>query len=119
MKRPKEKGSAARQHDGAPSDRKKAYPTSLRDPSSMRLQNPHTLTIPIASPALLIDAKATCALLCMGERRLWVLTNMNAIPHRRIGRSVRYSPVELETWIACGCPAGAGAAEQVRKAVPQ
>ena len=119
MKRPKEKGSAARQHDGAPSDREKAYPTSVRDPSSMRLPNLHARTIPPASPALLIDARAACALLCMGKRRLWVLTNMNAIPHRRIGRSVRYSPVELEAWVASGCLAEAGAAEQVRKAVPR
>lgn len=68
-------------------------------------------------PPLLIDAKAARALLCMGERRLWVLTNCKAIPSFKIGKSVRYSPAELEAWIACGCPTAGGSAERVRKAV--
>lgn len=66
---------------------------------------------------LLIDAKAAQALLCMGERRLWVLTNCKAIPSRKIGKSVRYSPSELAAWVAAGCPTEAGAGERVRKAV--
>lgn len=66
---------------------------------------------------LLIDAKAACALLSMGERRLWVLTNCRAIPSRKIGRSVRYSPAELAAWVACGCPTEGGAGDRVRKAV--
>lgn len=74
--------------------------------------------IPGAAPApLLIDAKAARSMLCLGERRLWVLTNRKAIPSRKIGRSVRYSPVELAAWVACGCPTDAGAGDRVRKAV--
>ncbi len=67
--------------------------------------------------AMLVDAKAACELLCVGERRLWLLTNMNAIPHRRIGRSVRYAPAELALWISMGCPVEPGAGDRVRKAV--
>jgi predicted DNA-binding transcriptional regulator AlpA len=76
--------------------------------------NPDSPTTP--SP-LLIDAKSACGLLCMGARRLWVLTNSKAIPSFKIGKSVRYSPVELAAWIACGCPTAGGSAERVRKAV--
>lgn len=72
---------------------------------------------PHATPApLLIDAKAARALLALGERRLWVLTNCKAIPSRKIGKSVRYAPAELAAWVSCGCPTEPGAADRVRKA---
>lgn len=74
--------------------------------------------IPGAVPGpLLVDAKAASALLCMGARRLWVLTNCRAIPSHKIGRSVRYSPAELAAWIRTGCPTEGGAGDRVRKAV--
>lgn len=66
---------------------------------------------------LLINAKAAQDLLCIGERQLWFLTNCKAIPSFKIGKSVRYSPAELEAWVACGCPTAPGSAELVRKAV--
>lgn len=64
---------------------------------------------------LLIDQKAAQALLAMGERRLWELTNCGAIPSYKIGKSRRYSPLELAGWIACGCPTESGAGERVRQ----
>lgn len=88
------------------------HPLSRRADSSAT--DPHS-----TSSRLLIDAKATCALLSIGERRLWVLTNMRAIPSRKIGKSVRYSPIELDAWVRCGCPTAADAADHVRKAVQQ
>jgi predicted DNA-binding transcriptional regulator AlpA len=66
---------------------------------------------------LLIDAKAAQALLSIGERRLWVLTNCKAIPSRKIGKSVRYFPAELAAWVECGCPTEPGSAERVRREV--
>lgn len=69
------------------------------------------------APPLLIDAKAAQTTLCMGARRLWSLTVCKAIPSRKVGRSVRYSPTELAAWVAAGCPTDAGAGERVRKAV--
>jgi predicted DNA-binding transcriptional regulator AlpA len=66
---------------------------------------------------LLIDAKAARAMLSIGERRLWLLTNCNAIPSRRIGRSVRYAPTELRAWIAAGCPTEPGSAERILREV--
>jgi hypothetical protein len=74
----------------------------------------HQLPSPLP---LLIDAKATRVMLCMGERRLWVLTNCGAIPSRKIGKSVRYSPEELAAWVGIGCPTEPGAAERVRQAM--
>ncbi|MDZ4686820.1 MAG: hypothetical protein SH850_17240 [Planctomycetaceae bacterium] len=75
------------------------------------------MTNDTSTSPLLIDAKATKALLGIGERRLWLLTNCKAIPSRKIGASVRYSPAELAAWVACGCPTAAGSADRVRKAV--
>ncbi|HYE60701.1 MAG TPA: hypothetical protein VD997_01785 [Phycisphaerales bacterium] len=66
---------------------------------------------------LLIDAKAARVMLCMGERRLWMLTNCGAIPSRKIGKSVRYSPEELAAWVALGCPTDSRAGEQIRHAM--
>ena len=66
---------------------------------------------------LLVNSKTASTLLGICSRRLWVLTNMNAIPSRKIGASVRYSPVELQAWINCGCPTEGGAGDSVRKAV--
>ena len=71
-------------------------------------------TPPTPGP-MLIDGRAACAMLALGERRLWQLTNCGAIPHRRIGRSVRYSPVELARWIDAGCPTTPGAGELLRE----
>ncbi|MEM1330160.1 MAG: helix-turn-helix domain-containing protein [Planctomycetota bacterium] len=65
----------------------------------------------------MLDAKAAAALLSIGARTLWSLSKCNAIPNRRIGRSVRYCPVELQAWVAAGCPIEPGAATRVLKAV--
>ena len=72
---------------------------------------------PPAATPLLVNTKTASALLGICTRRLWVLTNMNAIPSRKIGRSVRYSLAELNAWIASNCPTDAGAGVRVRKAV--
>ncbi len=74
--------------------------------------NTSTTTAP-----LLIDSKAACALLCMGERRLWLLSNCRAIPSFKIGKSRRYCPEELRGWVHAGCPIAAGSGDRVRKAV--
>lgn len=55
---------------------------------------------PTTTAPLLIDAKAACALLRMGERRLWVLSNCRAIPSFKIGKSRRYCPDELRHTVA-------------------
>lgn len=76
-------------------------------------------TSPTTTVPLLIDAKAACALLCMGERRLWVLSNCRAIPSFKIGKSRRYCPEELRAWVRAGCPTAAGAGDRIRKGVSQ
>jgi hypothetical protein len=47
---------------------------------------------------LLRPRDAACALAII-ERKLWELTNLNLIPCVRIGRAVRYSPLDLQAWI--------------------
>lgn len=66
---------------------------------------------------LLISAKAAAAMLCIGPRTLWTLTNCGAIPSRKIGRAVRYCPDELRAWIDAGCPTEPGSADQIRQAI--
>lgn len=63
---------------------------------------------------LLITAQEAAELLAISRRRLWALTQLGAIPSRRIGKSVRYVPAELRAWIALGCPTSAGAGAEVR-----
>jgi predicted DNA-binding transcriptional regulator AlpA len=65
--------------------------------------------------ALLVDAAAAAEMLGISTRNLWSLTKRGAVPVRRIGRSVRYSPTELQSWVAAGCPTEPGAAERLRK----
>lgn len=71
---------------------------------------------PTTTAPLLIDAKAACALLCLGGRRLWVLSNCRAIPSFKIGKSRRYCPDELRAWIRAGCPTEGGAGDRIRAA---
>ncbi len=75
-------------------------------------QSNNTVTNP-----LLITARNASDLLGIAPRRLWALTNSRAIPSRRIGRSVRYAPIELAAWVALGCPVQPGAGDRVRKVV--
>ena len=72
-----------------------------------------------AAPAapLLINSKDASEILGISSRKLWSLTNCNAIPSRKIDSMVRYSLAELAAWCECGCPTNAGAGDQVRKAV--
>ncbi len=77
---------------------------------------PSNTNTPTTTAPLLIDAKAAAALLCMGERHLWMLSNCRAIPSFKIGKSRRYCPDELRAWILAGCPTEDGAGDRVRKA---
>jgi excisionase family DNA binding protein len=55
---------------------------------------------PATTPAtLLLTARQAAQALAIGERTLWELTRQNAIPCVRIGRAVRYSPLDLQAWI--------------------
>jgi excisionase family DNA binding protein len=50
-------------------------------------------------PPLLLTIRQAAQLLAIGERTMWELTRRGAIPCVRIGRSVRYSPLDLRAWI--------------------
>jgi len=63
----------------------------------------------------LLKAPEAAAFLSIGRRKLWELTNRNAVPSLRIDRAVRYCTSDLRAWIAAGCPTDAGAADRVRK----
>lgn len=47
----------------------------------------------------LVDAREAARLLSISTRKLWELTNRSIIPHLRIGRSIRYDPIDLRSWI--------------------
>lgn len=53
---------------------------------------------------ILVDAKRAAAMLSIGTRKLWELTNCGAIDSVKIGRAVRYRVSDLESWVAAGCP---------------
>lgn len=66
--------------------------------------------------AQLLRRREAAAVLGIGERTLFSLTARGAIPSRRIGRAVRYSPGELSAWVRAGCPCEPGAGVRVREA---
>jgi excisionase family DNA binding protein len=51
------------------------------------------------SCALLLTAQQAAKALAISPRTLWSLTDSGEIPSVRIGRAVRYDPVDLRTWI--------------------
>lgn len=48
---------------------------------------------------MLIDARRAAAMLGIGTRTLWSLTDADEIPHVRIRRRVLYPVEELRRWI--------------------
>lgn len=48
---------------------------------------------------LLMTADQAAAALAISPRKLWDLTQSGEIPSLRIGRSVRYDPDDLRSWI--------------------
>jgi excisionase family DNA binding protein len=55
----------------------------------------------------LLKRREAAALLAIGERKLWELTNRGEVPHVRIGRSVRYSVDDLLAYVAAHRSGGA------------
>lgn len=49
--------------------------------------------------ALLLTPRETARALAISERKLWSLTKDGAIPHVKIGRSVRYPADKLREWL--------------------
>ena len=47
----------------------------------------------------LLTPRQTASYLNISERKLWNLTNEKSIPCIRIGRAVRYSVPDLDSWI--------------------
>lgn len=74
-------------------------------------------TTPYAHTTRLINSETAAMFLGIGERTLWSLTKRNAMPVHRIGRAVRYCPLELDAWVRAGCPTEPNAADTVRKGV--
>lgn len=64
---------------------------------------------------LLLTVPQAMAATTLSRRRLTQLTSIGAIPSHKVGRSRRYSPVELARWVAAGCPVDPGAAARVRE----
>jgi excisionase family DNA binding protein len=60
------------------------------------------MTNPAAAPKLLIGADEAARLLGVSRKTLWNHTapRGDGIPAVKLGRVVRYSPAELEQWIA-------------------
>lgn len=56
---------------------------------------------------LLIDYKAVCRMLGIGQTLFYDLRASGKFPIRpvRLGRAVRYNLREVERWIEAGCPA--------------
>jgi excisionase family DNA binding protein len=71
-------------------------------------------TITPSPPPLLLYMPETATRLRLGERTVWRLAKCNALPSVMIGRSRRFSPIELDAWISLGAPIEPGSADLVR-----
>lgn len=62
---------------------------------------------PMQTEPLLIDSKAICSLLGIGQSLFFDLKASGKFPIRpvRLGRAVRYDRKAVEKWVAAGCPA--------------
>lgn len=60
---------------------------------------------------MLVDTSTAAEILAISERKLWELTNCDAVPSVRIGKSVRYAVYELDDWVRQGCPTEPGSAD--------
>ncbi len=57
------------------------------------------------SQAALLDVKQVAALLNCSQRHIFRLADAGAMPKsRKLGTLVRWNRLELEAWIADGCP---------------
>ena len=54
---------------------------------------------PASEPLQLLKPPDAARTLAISPRKLWELTAGGDIPAVRIGRSVRYDPVDLRAWI--------------------
>lgn len=70
-----------------------------------------------SAPPGLVDTRAAMKIIGTSDRTIARLTRINALPHRKIGRLVRFCPEELRLWIAAGCPTTPNAADVIRQGV--
>jgi len=56
------------------------------------------------SPPLLLTEAQAAALLSLSPRKVWELAACGAIKSVKIGTLKRYRRVDLEEWVASGCP---------------
>jgi excisionase family DNA binding protein len=47
----------------------------------------------------LLTVKQAAVVLNISVRTLWTLTNTREIPHLRLGRAVRFDPLDLSAWL--------------------
>jgi excisionase family DNA binding protein len=59
---------------------------------------------PLPIAPLLLDEAQAAALLSLSPRKLWELAARGAIKSVKIGALKRYRRVDLEEWVASGCP---------------
>ena len=77
----------------------------------MSVDTQHDTTVGLPASAatnptvpLLLDEVQAAALLSLSKRKLWELAAVGAIKHVKIGALKRYRWIDLEAWVARGCP---------------
>ncbi len=59
----------------------------------------HSTAVECSGLSPLLTVREAAGLLRISDRTLWTLTSQGEIPSVRVGRSVRYDPVDLTRWI--------------------
>ena len=58
------------------------------------------LFAPLMADDEVLDVEAVRRLLRVGRNTVYTLVGRNAIPHRRVGRSIRFSRIAIMSWLA-------------------
>jgi len=59
--------------------------------------------IALAAPALddvALDVPQVASLLCVGRNTIYTLVAKNQIPHRRLGKAIRFSRAAVMSWLS-------------------
>ena len=59
-----------------------------------------TITAPALDDADVLDVPQVASLLRVGRNTVYALVARNGIPHRRLGRAIRFSRVAVMSWLS-------------------
>jgi predicted DNA-binding transcriptional regulator AlpA len=82
---------------------------AARGGERLKLRESSPMHVESESPTLLVDPREAARMLAVSPRKLWAMTfeDDRPLPYVRLGRLVRYSVADLQSWIVAQREGGA------------